>query len=191
MSWFSTKGQILQVAIAALGLILAGLKVYPEMQRAGFFSTTAILFYVLVVVVCILVVVNIKHHARYKIALSKSGLAFRMLSEECEFFLRVYRQIKFDNPESCRYPLNSSSWPTFNPPTTWTSTQISLCNLAARLDWFIIVSRKAFEEAGWKDYVEIFQLNRQQATIVELEAALEAFKNFLKTKIASLPPRLK
>ncbi len=129
MSWFSTKGQIAQVAIAAAALIFAGLKAYPEMERAGLFSTAAILFYLLVAVACISLGMNIKQNARYKIALTKSGLAFRMLSEECEFFLRVYRQIKFDNPENCRYPLNSSSWPDFHPPTTWTYVQISLCNL--------------------------------------------------------------
>jgi len=186
MPWFSTKGQIAQLIVAIGGLIFAGVKAYPEMKLYGFFSTTAILFYMLIVFVGFAALVSIQQGARYKAARKTSALAFWMLREKCDFLLRVYRQIKFDDPAKCKFPLSSSSWPSLDPPAVWTQIQLKLYDLSNQFGWFILMSRKAFEEIGWKDHVELFQLDRQRATIIELETALEAFKNLLSSKISSL-----
>src|SRR5579862_8146628 len=49
--WFSTKGQIVQVVLAALGCFFAGVKAWPDMKNNDLLSSGAILFYVLVTVV--------------------------------------------------------------------------------------------------------------------------------------------
>ena len=48
LPWFSTKGQIAQVAFAAAACVFAGFKAWPEMKQNEYLSTGALLFYSLV-----------------------------------------------------------------------------------------------------------------------------------------------
>ncbi len=113
-------------------------------------------------------------------------MAFRIFLEDAEFLLRVYRSLGFDDPQNTRLPLNRSSWPNFNPPVTWTFTEISLFSLSVRLDWLVMVASRTFAEMGWTDYVELFSLPRESTVMVDLIAALENFRDLLREKIALL-----
>jgi hypothetical protein len=53
LPWFSTKGQIAQLALATLGCIFAAIKAWPEMKNNQFLSLGALLFYALVGLVLI------------------------------------------------------------------------------------------------------------------------------------------
>ncbi len=48
MVWFANKGQILQIIIQGIALVIAAKKAFPDMDTSNFFSAGAIIFYLLV-----------------------------------------------------------------------------------------------------------------------------------------------
>jgi hypothetical protein len=64
--WFTSKGQVIQVAAAIVGCIFAGVKAWPDVRSNEFLTLGAILFYVLVslVVVSIVVLIRALHRGR-------------------------------------------------------------------------------------------------------------------------------
>jgi hypothetical protein len=47
MPWFSSKGQIIQVAAAIIGLVIAASKAYPDFSANRIFSAGPVIFYLL------------------------------------------------------------------------------------------------------------------------------------------------
>jgi hypothetical protein len=53
MNWFANRGQIIQISVAVLALILAAIQAWPKLQSNQFLSSGAILFYLLVFLVIV------------------------------------------------------------------------------------------------------------------------------------------
>src|SRR4051812_48495079 len=64
LQWFTTKGQIIQVLIAALACIFAGIRAWPDMQRTNLFTVGAIVFYLLVALVVFMIIVLVRNSTR-------------------------------------------------------------------------------------------------------------------------------
>jgi hypothetical protein len=47
-------------------------------------------------------------------ARKSEAMAFRILLEDADLLLRIYRRLGFDDPEKTRLPLNHATWPNFN-----------------------------------------------------------------------------
>lgn len=123
------------------------------------------------------------HRVRPRKLDEQRPLAFRMLQEECEFLHRSYRDLGFTDPANTKLPLNPASWPDFSAERPWSYTDVKLCCLHSHFILFSAVARSAFNEMGWNDYVELFNLDGKCVLMVDLLVALERFQRLLESKV--------
>jgi hypothetical protein len=115
-------------------------------------------------------------------------LAFRLMTEQCEFLLKAYRGLWGADPEHSKRPLSHvDSWPLPESNSTWTYTQLSLYRLAKDYRWLAGTAKAAFAEMGWKEYVPLF--NETPDYMVDVVAILEKFERTLEKKIELLEGR--
>jgi hypothetical protein len=97
LPWFSSKGQIVQTALAAIACVLAAIKVWQDIQNNEYFSPGAVLVYVLVALVLTVTIIanrrvsNVRTAKDAEIERLKSQSATRveMLSRKLESYSRA------------------------------------------------------------------------------------------------------
>src|SRR5689334_10848641 len=105
MPWFSSKGQIAQVVLAAIACVIAGKKAWPDMNMDKYFSAGSVLFYLLVLTLLVAIWIAVRALTRPttdpeidestrerlpSTKLNESGLAETRLQAEAE--LRTMNQ---------------------------------------------------------------------------------------------------
>lgn len=111
-----------------------------------------------------------------------SAIALRLLIEECQFMIRMYRMLDQDFREESRLPLHSASWPEFGK--IWTYPQYCMSSLSSSLKLFLNKAELVWKESGWTDSHPIFQTGRIESTLLaNLIGDLDSFQRALEHKI--------
>ena len=131
---------------------------------------------------------NRKHRGRNTTEV-EATLFLKMMIEECDLFLRIYRGLYADYPEETKFPLNYKSWPEFSSGKIWTVAQLRLSCFNSRLDWFVMMLKAGFRLTGWKDSPEIFDMPKDSTRMVDLLESLSRLRIVMLDKVKVLEGR--
>jgi hypothetical protein len=112
-------------------------------------------------------------------------LGFRLLKDECEFLLRIYRELNQDHRDIVRLPLSRNSCPPFGGK--WEYVHCALWMLSHRTKWMIAQAEVTWAEMAWADRPILFTTSKDESIVMaNLLADLERFQTDLETTIKRL-----
>ena len=176
--WFANRGQIIQTALAGVACVVAAFKVWPEMAANHFLSLGSFIFYILVSLVIVSITRAVSRRGSSRIEQIGPDLPIALLTEDCEYFLKILRRLLLDRPIEARLPLNNASWPAFGQP--WQAIHATLYAFNSHFRAFLVSARAAWKDFGQPDKsVELFRVG-DATVIVDLIDSIEKFRDDLK-----------
>lgn len=134
----------------------------------------------------LIVALTLRTRKQGKHIASTNALTLRLMLEDCESILKIYRRLDYDNhtqPERVRLPFAESSWPEFGEK--WDYLHAMLFSLARELGVFIHKGHVLWKElAEPEDGVDLFKLGRN-TVMIDLIGALEDFQKRLEVIVSS------
>jgi hypothetical protein len=97
-------------------------------------------------------------------------LAFRALSEDCEWLLQRYKHLDHDHRDLVRHPLSRSSWPEYGKQ--WGFVDAELYSLHAEFSWLRQKVEAVKKERALSDWngCRFFRLNESSRMLDVIDA---------------------
>lgn len=189
-NWFANKGQIIQMAVAVMALILGAIREWPTLKDNEFLSAGALLFYALVGLV-VISIARLVSSLRRSVRLATEDpysdpgtLGLRILREDFSYLLEQYRRLDFDYRGAVgggiRFPRSKPSWPSFGKE--WQHVHARLYSLNEMAEWTLTKARRVWNDKQWAEESRLFRSD-DKIVMVDLLVGLEECINQLERNI--------